>query len=203
MTKMIRTALLVAVMMLTISAQAQVKLGVKGGLSVSDVRVSGDIFKADNRLGYFIGPTLKVSFPGIGLGFDVSALYEQREARLTETAIKAHSVVKQQQVSFPLNTRYSIGLGRSTNIFFFAGPQFSFNVGDKTKSIINRAAEWRLKTSNFSVNAGAGATVLSQLQLSIHYNIACGKTGEVTMDSGTFRFDSHNNAWQLALAYFF
>jgi hypothetical protein len=60
-----------------------------------------------------------------------------------------------------------------------------------------------LKTSNFSVNAGAGATVLSQLQLSIHYNIACGKTGEVTMDSGTFRFDSHNNAWQLALAYFF
>ena len=182
MKKMIRAALLVAVMMLTISAQAQVKLGVKGGLSVSDVRVSGDIFKADNRLGYFIGPTLKVSF---------------------ETAIKAHSVVKQQQVSFPLNTRYSIGLGRSANIFFFAGPQFSFNVGDKTKSIINRAAEWRLKTSNFSFNAGAGATVLSQLQLSIHYNIACGKTGEVTMDSGTFRFDSHNNAWQLALAYFF
>ena len=56
------------------------KLGIKGGIDVSEMSFSGDLFKKSNRMGYFIGPTLK--FPLLGLGFDISALYSKRNGEL-------------------------------------------------------------------------------------------------------------------------
>ncbi len=52
--------------------------------------------------------------------------------------------------------------------------------------------------------------LLKHLQLSANYNIACGKTGDVTVGSvltsayeGLKASDGRTNAWQIALAYYF
>ena len=45
----------------TLAAQAQVKFGVKGGIEVLDFK--SDFFNADNRMGWFIGPTVKIGLP--------------------------------------------------------------------------------------------------------------------------------------------
>ena len=95
------------------------------------------------------------------------------------------------------------------SVFFFAGPQFGFNVGDKTQSIYDQVADWRLKSSNFSVNVGAGFMLMSHLQLSANYNIACGHTGDVELKSTAadalrqIKKGSRANAWQIGLAYYF
>ena len=44
-------------------AQAQVKFGVKGGLNVTNMTFTKDIFDASNKTGFFIGPIVKVSLP--------------------------------------------------------------------------------------------------------------------------------------------
>ena len=44
-------------------AQAQVKFGVKGGLNVTNMTFTKDIFDASNKTGFFIGPMVKVSLP--------------------------------------------------------------------------------------------------------------------------------------------
>ena len=215
--KKILTLLAVAVALLTtVPAQAQVKFGLKGGVNVTNMSFSSDVLDATNRAGFFIGPTVKFTLPIVGLGVDASALYDQREGKAKISSDKAEvesdNTIKQQQVVIPINLRYGVGLGSTASVFFFAGPQFGFNVGDKTQTLYEQVADWRLKSSNFSVNVGAGLMLLNHLQLSANYNIACGHTGDVELKSTAvdaisqitgFKKGSRANAWQIGLAYYF
>ncbi|MDY4407691.1 MAG: outer membrane beta-barrel protein, partial [Prevotella sp.] len=78
-----RFLLLVAVIAtcFAIPASAQIKFGVKGGLNITDMSFSKDVVNTSNKTGFFIGPTVKFKIPVIGIGFDVAALYDQREAK--------------------------------------------------------------------------------------------------------------------------
>lgn len=215
--KKLFTAAIVALSMMfgANNAQAQVKFGLKGGLNVTSMSLDKDkLLDTENQTGFFIGPTVKFTLPIVGLGIDASALYDQREAKLKGdikgNEVETSSTLKTQAINIPINVRYGVGLGSVANVFFFAGPQFGFNVGDKNKSIFQDAAEWKLKSSNFSVNVGLGFTVLSHLQVSANYNIACGKTGDVTVSdaAGTALQEmlgngGKANAWQVGLAYYF
>ena len=208
------TAAIVAASMLfaASSAQAQVKFGLKGGLNVTNMSLNSEVFDADNQTGFFIGPTVKFTLPIVGLGIDASALYDQRDAKVKVEGDGAsvESKIKNQSINIPINLRYGVGLGSTASLFLFAGPQFGFNVGDKNQSLYKDAAQWRLKSSTFSVNVGLGAMLLSHLQISANYNIACGKTGETTVSEalGTtaqevFSKRGRANAWQIGLAYYF
>lgn len=208
------TAAIVAVSMLfaASSAQAQVKFGLKGGLNVTNMSLNSEVFDADNQTGFFIGPTVKFTLPIVGLGIDASALYDQRDAKVKveDDGSSVESKIKNQSINIPINLRYGVGLGSTASLFLFAGPQFGFNVGDKNQSLFKDAAQWRLKSSTFSVNVGLGAMLLSHLQISANYNIACGKTGETTVSEalGTtaqevFSKRGRANAWQIGLAYYF
>lgn len=208
------TAAIVAVSMLfaASSAQAQVKFGLKGGLNVTNMSLNSEVFDADNQTGFFIGPTVKFTLPIVGLGIDASALYDQRDAKVKVEGDGAsvESKIKNQSINIPINLRYGVGLGSTASLFLFAGPQFGFNVGDKNQSLFKDMGEWRLKSSTFSVNVGLGAMLLSHLQISANYNIACGKTGETTVSDVAgetvqqmFKKRGRANAWQIGLAYYF
>ena len=208
------TAAIVAATMLfsTSSAQAQVKFGLKGGLNVTNMSLNSEVFDADNQTGFFIGPTVKFTLPIVGLGIDASALYDQRDAKITveDNGASVESKIKNQSINIPINLRYGVGLGSTASVYLFAGPQFGFNVGDKNQSIFTDMGEWRLKSSTFSVNVGLGAMLLSHLQISANYNIACGKTGETTVSSAlgelaqsAAKKRGRANAWQIGLAYYF
>ena len=213
MKKIFTTAVLAAAMLFSAnSAEAQVKFGIKGGLNVTSMSLDSKVLDAENRAGFFIGPTLKFTLPVVGLGIDASALYDQREAKAKAEVegAEVESNFKTQSVNIPINVRYGFGLGSTASIFLFAGPQFGFNVGDKNQSIFKDMGEWRLKSSTFSVNVGVGAMLLSHLQLSANYNIACGKTGDVTVSKALgetgqnlFSKNGRTNAWQIGLAYYF
>lgn len=202
------TLIAFAVAMLTVlPADAQVKFGLKGGLNITDMSLSKDVYKASNRTGFFIGPTIKFTLPIVGLGIDASALYDQREAKIEENVSGtglADETIKQQAINVPINLRYGIGLGSLASLYLAAGPQFGFNIGDKSQSLYNNVAQWKLKSSTFSVNVGAGLMLLSHLQIGANYNIVCGKTGEVTILNGaTSAFKGRANTWQISAAYYF
>lgn len=216
--KNFRYFLMAIAAMTAFSAHAQkLKFGVKGGLDLTELKLkdAGEMFKAENKAGWFVGPTLKLSLAG-GLGFDIAALYNQRESDLGVYYFDSESgdekkidKLKTKQIIVPLNLRYAIGLGSAFNIFGYAGPQVAFRIGDEVQTLTdakNEVAEWRLKNSNFSVNVGAGITI-ENLQLSANYNIGLGKTGDVTWSKATDAakegFKGNYNSWQLSLAYFF
>ena len=199
--------LIAAIAMLSVSAaQAQVKLGVKGGLNVMNMSMSSDVLNSDNQTGFFIGPTVKFTLPIVGLGIDASALYDQRKADIEgkEGNTVYSKSLTQKQFIVPINVRYGVGLGSLASIYAFAGPQFGFSIGDKHQSIYKDVSDWKLKDSNFSINVGLGAMLAKHLQISANYNIACGHTGEVTWTDRMLKKSKiKNNAWQIGLAYYF
>lgn len=208
-------AIALAMLFTANTANAGINFGVKGGLNVTSMSISSKVLDSNNRAGFFIGPTVKFTLPLVGLGIDASALYDQREAELavdvdeTQYVLPTKQTLKTQAINIPINVRYSIGLGSVANVLFFAGPQFGFHVGNKNKDL-GADCEWKLKSSQFSVNVGAGFTVLKHLQLTANYNIACGKTGDVTLSKtasnvlgAPFEKSGRTNAWQIALAYYF
>lgn len=191
---------------MTFTAQAQVKFGLKGGLNLTNMRFDKDVVSKSNQAGFFIGPTVKFTLPVVGLGIDAAALYDQRSAKLDGV----DETLKQRSIQIPINVRYGFGLGSTAGIYFFAGPQFGFNVGDKVTNIISNVVDWRLKDSNLSANVGLGLMLLNHLQISANYNIAFGTTGEfnVLTDVASRTWDTVTgktkaNAWQLSLAYYF
>lgn len=199
--------LIVMAVAFAMPSNAQIKFGLQGGLNLTNIsdfslNAQGLENAVKNKAGFFIGPTVKFTLPIVGLGIDAAALYDQREAKTNDQTIKS------QSIQIPINARYGFGIGSIAEIFAFAGPQFGFNIGDKTKNLYNDVAQWTLKSSNFSVNLGIGATVLSHLQLKLNYNIALGKTGEVEIkDAATSAWKTITgakaNAWQISAAYYF
>ena len=202
--------ILLLAMAVVMPSKAQTSFGLKGGLNLTNMSFDksnvDEYFK--NKAGFFVGPTVKFSLPIVGLGIDAAVLYDQREADI-EASGQTTEKLKQQSIQVPINVRYEIGLGQMANVFLFAGPQFGFNIGDKTKEIFNDAAEWRLNSSNFSANVGLGFTLLNHLQLSANYNIALGKTGEIDVKSAastawdTATGKAKANSWQVSVAYYF
>lgn len=209
MKKSVLSLIMVLAMVAVLPVGAQIKFGVKAGVNLSQMSMDKDVFNTSNRAGFFIGPTLKVGLPVLGLGLDMSALYNRQEAKVEGINNKVNTVLKQQQLIVPVNVKYSIGVGSAANIFVFAGPQIAFNIGDKLKKISelkDQEAEWTMKSSNFSVNAGVGLTVATHFQVTANYNVGVGKTGDITWKGVKESVENHKtqaNSWRVGVAYFF
>ena len=197
MKKILTVVVLFAALMTAVPAKAEVKFGLKGGLNLTSMSLDANAISKSNQAGFFIGPTVKFTLPIVGLGFDASALYDQRKAEVDDTSIK------QQSIQIPINLRYGIGLGSTASIYFFAGPQFGFNVGDK--DIKTDVGNWTFKSSNISANVGLGLMLLGHLQVFANYNFGLGKTGELTENTvpNQIKENGKLNAWQIGLTYFF
>jgi hypothetical protein len=218
MMKRLTIAFLLVCVLSTQAAQAQVKFGLKGGVELLDMKFKEDVFNASNRLGWFAGPILYVGLPLPGLGFDISALYNQRETEIdlfTSTEVGSATSrqtdrLKTHLMAVPLNLRYSLPLGSSFDVFVYAGPQMAFNVGKQEQDLDGRGDEselvWRVKESSFSVNGGIGLT-LGPVQITANYNVALGRTGDVTfkqaMQAAEDGINGKYNSWQIGAAYFF
>ena len=200
--KRIFTAMLFAAAMMTATvAQAQVKFGLKGGLNVTNMSFSQDVADKSNRAGFFVGPTVKVGIPLAGLGVDAAVLYDQREAEAEGLT------VKQRSINVPINLRYNIGFSSLVGAYIAAGPQFGIAVGDKSFKWDDETS-YDISNTNFSINVGAGVTLLSHLEVGFTYNIACGKTGEVNVWNAAGSTweqvtKGRANAWQVSAAYYF
>lgn len=217
-------ALVAVALMVAMPSQAQVKFGLKGGVNVTNMKWNRDVLDASNRAGFYIGPTIKFTLPILGLGVDASALYDQRSAKVNSSSMTlgtggqygnegsdilspSEETITQKQIAVPINLRYGFGLGETAGIFVYAGPQFGFNVGgDEKLSVAN--VDWKWKDSNFSMNVGIGAMLLTHLQINANYNIACGKSGEISgvgdaITTSAKNVNAKSNSWQIGLAYYF
>jgi hypothetical protein len=193
-----KTFKIIALMLLVATAahaQLPIKFGLKGGLNITKVKFDKDIAKSDNRSGFFIGPMAEFTLPIVGIGADIAVLYDQKNIEVNDTKEKL------QFIDVPINLKYTLGLGDFAGIYFATGPQFSFNVGDKK---LFDAETYKMKSSNFSWNVGAGVKLINHVQIGYNYNIGLGKTAEVNSPLDPVKkIKMKNNAHQISVAYIF
>ena len=184
--------------------KAQAKLGIKGGVDVSEMTFSNDVFKKSNRMGFYIGPVLK--FPLFGLGFDIAALYTKRNGELkgsSEADLEGKYKFSDKMIVIPIHARYGIDFSGGS-IFAFAGPQFGFNLDDEEKNLKDNVASWRSRDSQLSFDIGGGLAV-GRVEVTINYNVPLGKAGEVKLKDATEQVLTKGTykTWKISAAFFF
>ena len=199
-------AVIVAAFTFALPSQAQMKFGIKAGLNVDNVNLKNVNANLDskNRTGFFAGVTADFTIPLAGLGADIAVLYDNKVIGLEENGAEANKTL--HYIDIPVNVKYTIGLSSLASVYFAAGPQFSWNVGDRNWKPANINQDWELKKSEFSLNVGAGATVLKHVRIGYNFNIGLGKTAETTVigtATNAVKGKLRNNTHQISLTYIF
>lgn len=205
----LKMAMICSLMACSIATKAQqVKFGVKGGVNLSTLSFENHDYDVHNKVGFFVGPTAKMSLPVKGLGLDASVLYDQRsgEAFLQIAGGRNYwTTIKRHHITVPINVRYDIGT-RNFGFFVFAGPQVGFNVGGSEPTRMDYG-DWEPRSVVFGMNAGLGIMIIDHLQLSANYNLVFKKDADISInrDNSDYRYvdTSKMNAWQLSLSYYF
>lgn len=185
-------------MLLAVPAQAQlIKFGVKGGVNLSKPKFQSSNMNGKSYTGFFFGPTAEVKIPFLGFGVDGALLYSQCGIDNERGDL---DVVKQKEIIVPLNLKYTLGSSLA-GIFFFAGPQFGFNL-DKNGN--DNKHSYSFSTANVSMNVGLGFKLVKHLQISGNYNIPFNNTANYTDETaqGQERW-CKNKSWQFSAAWFF
>lgn len=211
MKKIVAAIALVAAMALP--AVAQVKIGVTAGLNMTKLSVPTSFknvqLQAKSAEGWFVGPKVYVGIPLAGLGVDAALLYNQRKVVIGTPVADLSTNKTLRSFAVPINLRYNIGLSRFASLYVATGPQFDFNIGDKDWDIAlfrQAGSVFQTKKSEVSWNVGAGARVLSHLELGVGYNFGVGKTaGFVKELTGIFggKPSTRSNTFTVQATYIF
>lgn len=190
---------ILSIMMIAMPSKAEVNFGIRGGYNITNLTGG---FTQDNKSGFYVGPTVKFTVPIVGLSLDASALYDQRGVKINGS----DESLKLQSINIPINIRYGLGLSSLVNVFAFAGPQFGFNLSSDKAIDMGSVSGWTFRSSNFSLNFGIGATVLKHVEIKANYNLALGRTANLTYADGlgnVISADTKYNAWQIGACYWF
>ena len=198
MKKILNTLMLAfGLLLMAMPADAQIRFGVKGGVNLTQVETNLKLIK-DNSTGYFIGPMIEATIPGIGLGVDGAIMYAQR----------GKDELKMEGVEVPLNLKLTIGAGSSLSIFLAAGPDFFLNLKDIDLGAIDATIDGykaKEKKAQVGLNLGGGVKLMQHLQLGLNYMIPLGdsfsfkKAADAVGEDESFKYKN----WQLTLAYIF
>lgn len=198
MKKILNTLMLaIGLLLMAMPADAQIRFGVKGGVNLTQVETNLKAIK-DNSTGYFIGPMIEATIPGIGLGVDGAIMYAQR----------GKDELKMEGVEVPLNLKLTIGAGSSLSIFLAAGPDFFLNLKDLDLGAIDATIQGykaKEKKAQVGLNLGGGVKLMQHLQLGLNYMIPLGdsfsfkKAADAVGEDESFKYKN----WQLTLAYIF
>ena len=201
-------AVLVAALCFALPSQAQVKFGVKAGLNVDNINLKNAQanISAKNRTGFFAGVTADVTVPLAGLGADIALLYDNKVIGIKDNNTGDEANKTLHYIDMPINAKYTVGLSSLASVYVATGPQFSWNIGDRHWTPQNITQDWEIKKSEFSWNIGCGVTALSHLRVGYNYNIAIGKTAEITplmVGGNAVKGKLKNNTHQISLTYLF
>lgn len=189
-----------------VPAAAQFNWGIKAGVNLA--QKPSDIEDVKGKTGWFVGPMAKFTLPVVGLGLEANLLYSQ-----SSTEVQGESI-KRQTIDLPVYLRYEFSLpvvNKFLEPFLAAGPQWSWNIGDKSFPVYNVLgsqdfSEYTLRNSNLSLNLGLGAVILNHIQVHANYNLALGSTSdyrEATDAAWNIATKSKTNTWQVSVAYIF
>ena len=180
-----------------VSANAQIRFGVKGGVNIANATFNKDVYKLDNVTGFHIGPVIDGAFGPGGVGIDAAILFSRKGFR-TEP-----ETVRNDFLEVPINLKFKFGLPL-VNPYLAFGPYLSFRIGGSEKWLVSGVVD-QIKTQSFGagLNFTAGAEVFNKLMVGLTYGWG------LTDNYKTFEannFDSYKgklHTWQVSAAFFF
>ncbi|MCM1292936.1 MAG: PorT family protein [Bacteroides sp.] len=189
----------VAVIALAVPSQAQLRFGVKAGVTVNSLHFSCETFDSENRAGFTGGVMLEFTAPVSGLGVDLSAMYVRRNSRwLQENNLTRDD---RDYIEIPLNLKWRMNIPLVNNIcrpYLLTGPSFAFLTS--RRSMENA---YRNRSFDTSWNFGFGVELVKHLQVGATYGIGLTKALKTIGATGTSHINGRNRYWTITAAYMF
>ena len=203
-----------AVMMLlcsvqSVAAASPVRFGLKGGVTINEMKFNESAFESSNRSGYTIGGTMQFIAPVIGLGFDASLMFTRRSTKVTselsdgtDGMVQNNVTVGRSYIEIPINLRYNINLPVVSSVvtpFLLTGPDFSFLVSDE-----NVKNAWNNKKMDVAWNFGFGLQFAKKIEFAATYGIGLknSASGDAAL-YGANPVDGNNRFWTITAAWLF
>jgi len=185
-----------------ITAQAQLKYGLKAGVNISKADFDTKVIDSnvEDLTGFQVGPMIEFMVPIIGIGFDASLLYSQQGFKIK--SIIDEKSYKTNTLDIPVNLKYKLTFMDVAGAYLAAGPYASFNLSDNFKNTVEA------KTFGAGLNFGLGVELLGSLQIGASYKL--GLTDDYSTLSSTNEygiempsFKGTQSGWTISAAYFF
>jgi hypothetical protein len=182
---------LLTVLVVAINADAQIKLGIKAGLNVSDMSFSNKIGESldntyANRTGWHLGMAMKMKFPLFPLTLQPELLFSTKGFNNDE-----NSHLTLNYIEIPLNLQWGISIGK-IRPYVELSPYLSYLVGS------NKALK-ELNSWDGGVGLGVGIDIW-KLQISGKY--VWGLEGNVGDIAGFKDVSFKSRSVRISLGYF-
>ena len=185
-----KTILFTLVMIVGISLNAQVSLGLKGGTSFSSIQIkeSSQSMKStsDNRTGFLLGGFATISMSD-KLKLQPEFLYQGMGGSIENV------IFKNEYVSIPVLLKYGI----TDNFYLEAGPQFSLLVSSKAADEDIKDA---FKSSDFQVLIGASLNFTDKIGAGVRYGMGMSNIASSSF-SNDLNTDIRNKAFMVMVSY--
>lgn len=178
------------------TAQAQISIGAKGGLNVSNLNGISDVQGLESKalFGFHVGGYATFNF-GRNFAIHPEVVYSTQGAKL-ESATSSENL-NLNYFNVPIMLRFL-----SNNGFFVeVGPQFGFQVGSVDLGTIGQGTNFQntVKNSDLAACVGLGfQPTKSPFGIGARYNIGLGKAGEYDPAVGN-NVEYKNGVFQLSL----
>ena len=221
------TILLACMFALAYTTEAQIKYGLRGGVSSSQLTLDKaiEVTTADNpdtklrmeakraKVGLHFGGMLQATIAGMYIQPELLIVSTGGEVEVTEIAEdgqKIGSTIADQRfmrLDIPVVAGWKVGPAR-----FGLGPVASFNLSgnDELQKIIEErvgdgtAAEEKLTAASWAVQLDAGLNVLGILALDVKYEFGLSKLGSgVEIGDQNYNFTQRNNQLIFSVGYLF
>ncbi len=188
------------------AANAQLRFGVKAGLNLNSLHLSGvkENFTDDNKCGFTAGLMTEFQIPVIGLCFDLSAMYTHMNSDINNGNQKMD--LAKNFIEVPINIKYKIGLPVVSNIvtpFIFTGPSFAFRLDKNKKNVANFI---ETKSTQAVWNLGIGVELIRHLQIQGGYGFGMNNVAKHIANAADqdVQFKKlRNNYWTITAAWLF
>ncbi|HDJ32875.1 MAG TPA: PorT family protein [Bacteroidetes bacterium] len=192
---------------------AQIKFGLRGGISSSSINVDEviggaaedyyyELESGDAMIGYHFGAMMRVTLFGAFIQPEVLFSSSGGEVKIKDLTENTEYFRNQtyNKISIPVMVGFKLGPARLQ-----AGPAASFTLSSKPalEDLVDQVEE-DFKTATFGYQAGIGLDVLNFLAIDLKYEGNLSKLGEgITLGNYTASFDTRNPQIILSLGIMF
>ena len=199
-----RLFVLIAVLAIAVTANAQSGFGIKGGLnfdSMSDIKTNNYESTIDGRTGFHVGILYKIKLPA-GLALQPELLYTSKKSKI-ETNTNTSYNASLQYLQLPVNIQWGIDLV-ILRPFIQVSPYIGYAIakGNKFKDF-----DWgNFNKFEYGIGLGAGVEIW-RFQVSGRYCWDLGKIGDFNKNDVPDQLKNLDKAkhrgFELSLAYMF
>lgn len=190
---------------ISISASAEFRWGPTAGVEFTDYHFKQHILHVEPLTGGHVGVVGEWMFPGIGFGVDFGVQYSYHGAKMDFGAHKVWSSdgygnedVRLHSLQFPFHLRFKYtklqGFERKLAPYVFAGPLFSFHLGDNNVDAVE------YPRGNVMLQFGVGLELFERVQLFGSYDLG------ISYEVRTKKLDNYSarpSSWNVGVTWLF